>query len=76
MFAIITPALISGALVGRIKFSSYIRFIILWSLIVYAPACHLVWGGGFLTGEALDFAGGTVVHITSGISALTILVFR
>ncbi|TKY91083.1 MAG: ammonium transporter, partial [Candidatus Methanomarinus sp.] len=75
MFAIITPALISGALVGRIKFISYILFIILWSLIVYAPVCHWVWGGGFLTGEALDFAGGTVVHITSGISALTMLVF-
>jgi len=75
MFAIITPTLISGALVGRIKFISYILFIILWSLIVYAPVCHWVWGGGFLTGEALDFAGGTVVHITSGISALTILVF-
>jgi Amt family ammonium transporter len=75
MFAIITPALISGAIVGRIKFKSYIAFIALWSLIVYAPVCHWVWGGGFLTGEALDFAGGTVVHITSGISALTLLVF-
>ena len=75
MFAIITPALISGAVVGRIKFKSYIAFITLWSLIVYAPVCHWVWGGGFLTGEALDFAGGTVVHITSGISALAILVF-
>ena len=75
MFAIITPALISGAVVGRIKFKSYIAFITLWSLVVYAPICHWVWGGGFLTGEALDFAGGTVVHITSGISALTILIF-
>jgi len=75
MFAIITPALISGAVVGRIKFKSYIAFITLWSLIVYAPVCHWVWGGGFLTGEALDFAGGTVVHITAGISALAILVF-
>ncbi|MBN2487929.1 MAG: ammonium transporter [Methanosarcinaceae archaeon] len=75
MFAVITPALISGAVVGRIKFKSYIAFITLWSLIVYAPVCHWVWGGGFLTGEALDFAGGTVVHITSGISALTILIF-
>lgn len=75
MFAIITPALISGAIVGRIKFKSYIVFIALWSLIVYAPVCHWVWGGGFLTGEALDFAGGTVVHITSGISALALLVF-
>lgn len=75
MFAVITPALISGALVGRIKFRSYIAFIALWGLIVYAPVCHWIWGGGFLTGEALDFAGGTVVHITSGISALAILVF-
>jgi Amt family ammonium transporter len=75
MFAIITPALISGAVAGRIKFKSYIVFIALWSLIVYAPVAHWVWGGGFLTGEALDFAGGTVVHITSGISALAILVF-
>ncbi len=75
MFAVITPALISGAVVGRIKFKSYIAFITLWSLVVYAPVCHWVWGGGFLTSEALDFAGGTVVHITSGISALTILVF-
>jgi Amt family ammonium transporter len=75
MFAIITPALISGAIVGRIKFKSYIAFIALWGLIVYAPVCHWVWGGGFLTGEALDFAGGTVVHITSGISALALLVF-
>ncbi|CAD6494956.1 MAG: Putative ammonium transporter [Candidatus Argoarchaeum ethanivorans] len=75
MFAIITPALISGAVVGRIKFKSYIAFVIIWSLLVYAPVCHWVWGGGFLTGEALDFAGGTVVHITSGISALAILVF-
>jgi Amt family ammonium transporter len=75
MFAIITPALISGAIVGRIRFKSYIAFIALWGLIVYAPVCHWVWGGGFLTGEALDFAGGTVVHITSGISALALLVF-
>ena len=75
MFAIITPALISGAIVGRIKFKSYIAFVTLWGLIVYAPVCHWVWGGGFLTGEALDFAGGTVVHITSGISALALLVF-
>jgi len=75
MFAIITPALISGAIVGRVKFKSYIAFIALWGLIVYAPVCHWVWGGGFLTGEALDFAGGTVVHVTSGISSLAILIF-
>lgn len=75
MFAIITPALISGSIVGRVKFKSYIAFIALWGLIVYAPVCHWIWGGGFLTGEALDFAGGTVVHITSGISSLAILTF-
>ncbi|AKB73877.1 Ammonium transporter [Methanosarcina lacustris Z-7289] len=75
MFAIITPALISGAIVGRVKFKSYIAFIALWGLIVYAPVCHWVWGGGFLTGEALDFAGGTVVHITAGMSSLAILTF-
>jgi Amt family ammonium transporter len=75
MFAIITPALISGAIVGRVKFKSYIAFIALWGLIVYAPVCHWVWGGGFLTGEALDFAGGTVVHITAGISSLAILTY-
>src|SRR5664280_268767 len=75
MFAIITPALISGAIVGRIKFKSYIAFILLWGLIVYAPIAHWVWGGGFLTGKALDFAGGTVVHISSGISSLAILAY-
>lgn len=75
MFAIITPALISGAIVGRVKFKSYIAFILLWGLIVYAPVCHWVWGGGFLTGEALDFAGGTVVHITAGMSSLAILAY-
>jgi ammonium transporter, Amt family len=75
MFAIITPALISGAIVGRIKFKSYIAFILLWGIIVYAPIAHWVWGGGFLTGKALDFAGGTVVHISSGISSLVILTY-
>ncbi len=75
MFAIITPALISGAIVGRVKFKSYIAFILLWGLVVYAPVCHWVWGGGFLTGEALDFAGGTVVHITAGMSSLAILAY-
>jgi len=75
MFAIITPALISGAIVGRIKFKSYLAFILLWGIIVYAPIAHWVWGGGFLTGKALDFAGGTVVHISSGISSLAILIY-
>lgn len=71
MFAVITPALISGAIVGRMRFSSYMLFIALWSLLIYSPLCHWVWGGGWLADHgALDFAGGTVVHISAGISAL------
>jgi len=71
MFAIITPALISGAIAERMKFSAYILFITIWSIVVYLPVCHWVWGGGWL-GEmgALDFAGGTVIHINSGAAAL------
>ena len=73
MFAIITPALISGAVVERMKFSAYVAFIALWSLLVYVPVAHMVWGeGGLFVGKALDFAGGTVVHITSGFSALVL----
>ena len=70
-FAIITPALITGSLADRMKFSTLLVFMTLWVLIVYAPITHWVWGGGFL-GEAgvLDFAGGTVVHINAGISGL------
>jgi Amt family ammonium transporter len=76
MFAIITPALISGAIAERMKFSAYIIFIALWSLVVYSPLAHMVWGeGGFLFKlGALDFAGGTVVHISSGISALMLAI--
>lgn len=82
MFFIITPALICGAFAERMKFSSMVVFLILWGTIVYCPLCHWVWDGGILafvpTGEvgnglkggALDFAGGTVVHISSGVSAL------
>jgi Amt family ammonium transporter len=79
MFAIITPALISGAYAERLKFSTYVVFTALWSLLVYSPVCHWVWGADPGTGEvvgflakrgALDFAGGTVVHMTAGISAL------
>jgi Amt family ammonium transporter len=76
MFAIITPALISGAFAERIKFSGMLLFTILWALIVYFPMAHMVWGkNGFLGATwgkipAFDFAGGTVVHITSGVSAL------
>jgi Amt family ammonium transporter len=70
-FAIITAALISGAVVERMKFGPYVAFIVLWTLLVYAPVAHWVWGGGWL-GKlgVLDFAGGTVVHINAGVSAL------
>ena len=77
MFAIITPALISGAVAERIKFKGYVCFIMLWVTVVYFPLCHMVWGkGGYfnwmLGGKipVLDFAGGTVVHVSSGVSAL------
>jgi Amt family ammonium transporter len=77
MFAIITPALITGAFAERMKFSAMLLFTVLWSLIVYFPMAHMVWGKGgllnaFLGGKipCFDFAGGTVVHITSGVSAL------
>ena len=72
MFAIITPALISGAVVGRMRFKAYMIFIAVWSLLVYAPLAHWVWGPGGWIAEmgALDFAGGTVVHISAGVSAL------
>jgi ammonium transporter, Amt family len=70
-FAIITAALISGAIVERMRFGAYLSFITLWSLFVYAPIAHWVWGGGFLaTLGALDFAGGTVVHVNAGVAAL------
>jgi ammonium transporter, Amt family len=69
MFAIITPALISGALVERISFRFWCLFTPIWLLLVYAPLAHMVWGGGVL-GKDLDFAGGTVVHISSGVTAL------
>lgn len=70
-FAVITAALISGALIGRMRFGPYVAFIGLWGLVVYAPIAHWVWGGGWL-GElgALDFAGGTVVHVNAGVAAL------
>jgi Amt family ammonium transporter len=70
-FAIITPALIVGAIVERIKFSSLLVFMAAWSLLVYAPVAHLVWGGGILGVKGvLDYAGGTVVHVNAGIAAL------
>lgn len=71
MFAIITPALILGAFAERVKFSGFLMFTILWSVFVYMPMAHWVWGGGFLMEMgAIDFAGGTVVHINAGVSAL------
>jgi len=72
MFAIITPALIIGAFAERMKFSAFILFSLLWATFVYAPICHMVWAvGGFVRNMgALDFAGGTVVHINAGIAAL------
>ena len=70
-FAIITAALISGAIIGRMRFSAYVTFITLWALFVYSPIAHWVWGGGWLAQMgALDFAGGTVVHVNAGTAAL------
>jgi ammonium transporter, Amt family len=73
MFAVITPALIAGAFAERVRFGGYVAFVAAWSLLVYAPLAHWVWGGGFLGADgigALDFAGGTVVHISAGAAAL------
>ena len=77
MFAMITPALITGAVVGRMKFKALFVFIALWSVIVYYPMAHMVWGqGGFLAEiGSVDFAGGNVVHISSGVSALVLAVY-
>jgi len=72
MFAVITPALITGAFAERMKFGGFLLFVVLWSLLVYSPICHWVWGKGGWIAQlgALDFAGGTVVHISSGAAAL------
>ncbi len=79
MFAIITPALITGAFAERMKFSAMLVFMAFWATIVYFPMVHMVWGGGFLSGDgmipSLDFAGGTVVHISSGVSALVVALY-
>jgi Amt family ammonium transporter len=70
-FAIITAALISGAIVERMRFSAYVTFITLWAILIYSPIAHWVWGGGWLSRlGALDFAGGTVVHVNAGVAAL------
>src|SRR6478752_3675822 len=82
MFAIITPALITGAFAERMKFSAMAAFMVLWSIVVYDPMAHMVWGkGGLLNASlggrfpTLDFAGGTVVHVTSGVSALVCAIY-
>lgn len=77
MFAMITPALITGAVVGRMRFKALFFFIAIWSLIVYYPMAHMVWGdGGFLAAiGSVDFAGGNVVHINSGVSALVLAIY-
>ena len=77
MFAMITPALITGAVVGRMRFKALFAFIALWSFLVYYPMAHMVWGeGGFLAAiGSVDFAGGNVVHISSGVSALVLATY-
>jgi Amt family ammonium transporter len=77
MFAIITPALMLGAFAERMRFSAYLSFIVAWVLLVYCPLAHMVWGGGWIGADlgALDFAGGLVVHMSSGFSALTAAIF-
>ena len=76
MFAIITPALITGAFVNRVTFKSYLIFLILWQVFVYYPFVHMVWGGGFLAQwGVLDFAGGIVVHATAGFAALASVIY-
>ncbi|MDR2610957.1 MAG: ammonia permease, partial [Clostridiales Family XIII bacterium] len=78
MFALITPAIITGSVGGRIKFKALVGIIILWSILVYYPLAHMVWGGGGLLGggwlESVDFAGGNVVHISSGVSGLVLAI--
>ena len=75
MFAVITPALITGAFAERMKFAAFAVFILLWAILIYNPMAHWVWGGGFLASlGALDFAGGLVIHILSGVSGLTLCI--
>ena len=74
MFAIITPALITGAFTERMNFKSYLIFLVIWSVIVYAPLAHWVWGGGFIAKlGAIDFAGGTVVRISAGMASMPVV---
>ncbi|MBQ5728199.1 MAG: ammonium transporter, partial [Mailhella sp.] len=76
MFAIITPALITGAFAGRFNFRGYLQFLVLWMILVYLPACHWIWGGGFLARlGVVDFAGGIVIHVSAGFAALATVMF-
>ncbi|HEY3367689.1 MAG TPA: ammonium transporter [Symbiobacteriaceae bacterium] len=76
MFAIITPALITGAFADRVNFKSYLIFLVIWSLLIYIPLTHWIWGGGFLaTLGVVDFAGGMVVHVSAGMAALASILF-
>ena len=76
MFAIITPALITGAFADRVNFKAYLIFLVVWSLLVYIPFAHWIWGGGFLAKRGVvDFAGGIVVHVSAGFAALASVFF-
>lgn len=79
MFAVITPAIITGSTAGRMRFKAVVIFVILWSLIVYYPLAHMVWGAGGLLGEgwlhSIDFGGGNVIHVASGVSGLVVCLF-
>ncbi|MDE7064060.1 MAG: ammonium transporter, partial [Desulfovibrionaceae bacterium] len=76
MFAIITPALITGAFAGRFNFRGYIKFLILWTIIIYLPVCHWIWGNGWLAQlGVVDFAGGIVIHVSAGFAALATVLF-
>lgn len=76
MFAVIAPALITGAFAGRLTFSGYLKFIVLWMIFIYLPACHWIWGGGFLAKlGVVDFAGGIVIHVSAGFSALASVLY-
>lgn len=76
MFAIIAPALITGATVGRFNFKGYLQFLVLWMIVIYLPVCHWIWGGGFLQKlGVVDFAGGIVIHVSAGFSALAAVKF-
>lgn len=76
MFAVIAPALITGAFAGRLTFSGYLKFLVLWMIFIYLPACHWIWGGGFLAKlGVVDFAGGIVIHVSAGFSALASVLY-